>query len=97
MKIELKKFGIILVSRQDGKEAYAAFLPLLHSAGPNENIEVDFSEVDTFTPSWADEFIMSLHKNYPGRLAFINTKNSSVEATLKFLEKINNVKFNILS
>lgn len=95
MKIELKKFGTTLLSRQDGKEAYAAFLPSLNSMDQNENIEVDFEGVITFTPSWADEFIMSLHKNFPGRLSFVNTKNSSVKATLEFLERINNVKFTI--
>lgn len=96
MIIKLSKFGKILLGRPDGKEAYAAFLPLLNSIGPNENIEVDFEGVVTFTPSWADEFVMSLYKKYSGRLTFINTKNSSVKATLKFLEKINNVKLNIL-
>lgn len=96
MIIKLSKFGKILLGRQDGKEAYAAFLPSLNSVAPNEDIEVNFEGVITFTPSWADEFIMSLYKNFPGRLTFVNTKNSSVKATLEFLEKINNVKFNVL-
>lgn len=93
MKIELKKFGTTLISRQDGKEAYAAFLPLLNSTSPDEKIEVDFDGVITLTPSWADEFIMSLYKKYIGRLIFVNVENSSVKATLDFLEKINNVRF----
>ena len=91
MRMELKKFGTTLVSRQDGKEAYAAFLPSLNSLGPDERIEIDFEGVITFTPSWADEFIMSLYKRYAGRLTFVNTNNASVEATLDFLEKLNNV------
>ncbi len=92
MKIELKKFGTTLVSRQDGKEAYAAFLPLLNSISPDESIEVDFDGVITLTPSWADEFIMSVYKRYAGRLMFVNVENASVKATLDFLEKINHVK-----
>jgi len=92
MRIEIKKFGTTLISRQDGKEAYAAFLPLLNSISPEEYIEVDFDGVITLTPSWADEFIMSLYKRYASRILFVNVENSSVKATLDFLEKINNVR-----
>lgn len=33
-------------------------------------------------PSWADEFISGIINTYPNKLEFINTKNSSVEASL---------------
>lgn len=58
MKIELKKFGEMLISRLAGREAYLAMSAyLLKGLGKNESIELDFSGVKVFTPSWADEVI----------------------------------------
>ena len=88
MKIELKKFGDILTSRQDGSEALAAIEPLLQNMSKNEMLEVNFDDVTTFTPSWADEFITKLIDLYGSRVYFINDKNPSVVATLELLKKI---------
>jgi hypothetical protein len=93
MKIELKKFGTILVSRQLGREAYAAFLPSLKNAGPKEKIEVDFSGVDVLSPSWADEFLTPLNRQFGERLALGASDNRSVMATVEMLEKANKIKF----
>lgn len=95
MVIELKKFGTILISRQAGKEAYAAFQPVLREIPESENIEVDFEGVITFTPSWGDEFLTPLHGKYGERLTLKNTENSSVQATLKLLEEISKKPFKI--
>ena len=85
MKIELKKFGTTLVSRQAGKEAYAAFLPTLREAKP-ENIEIDFSGVTTFSPSWGDEFLSPLLDGYGESLVLVHTQeNPSVKLTVEFL------------
>lgn len=89
MLIELKKFGTTLVSRQAGKEAYAAFLPTLREAGPNEEIVVDFSGVNTFAPSWGDEFLTPLKKQNGDRVKLLHAdENASVKLTLEFLEQI---------
>lgn len=93
MKIELKKFGTMLISRQFGKEAYSAFLPNLQDLSKNETIEIDFNGVITFSPSWGDEFITPLFTTYGERLILLMTNNSSVEATLNFLAEINKMKF----
>jgi hypothetical protein len=90
MNIYLKKFGTTLVSRQSGKEALAAFRPELGTANGNEKLFVDFAGVNTFSPSWADEFLTPLLKEYEGRIVLQNTENLSVQATLKMLEKIKN-------
>ena len=55
MKIKLRKFGEILTSRQDGREALAAIRPQLKDISETEMVEIDFEGVATFTPSWADE------------------------------------------
>jgi len=88
MIIELNKFGTTLTSRQDGKEAYNAFLSTLRAVPDNEKIKIDFAGVVTFTPSWADEFITPILAAYSNRVKLIHTDNPSVEATLRLLAKI---------
>ena len=95
MKVELKKFGTTLISRQNGREALAAFQTQLAGLGENENLELDFEGVITFSPSWGDEFLSPLVKQYGSRLVLVNTANLSVKATLELLEKINQISFRI--
>ena len=93
MIITLEKFGTTLISRQTGREAFAAFKPSLSNLSGNENIEVNFNGVITFSPSWGDEFLTPLLREYRDRLILQNTKNLSVQATLEILEQINKRKF----
>jgi len=93
MIIQLKKFGLTLVSRDDGKEALAAFQPNLNNAAKDETIEIDFSGINTFSPSWADEFIMPIFKRFKNRLILSDLNNPSVKVTVNLLEKINGIKF----
>lgn len=87
MIIELKKFGTTLISRQTGREAFSALQPILREVKTDENIEVDFAGVLTFSPSWGDEFLTPLLNMYDKRLILKNTDNLSVQATLEILEK----------
>jgi len=96
MKIELKKFGTTLLSRQAGREAFAALKPSLSELVAGEIIEVDFSDVITFSPSWGDEFLRPLLEDYDNKLILKNTQNPSVKVTLELLEEINKIKFNLL-
>ncbi|MCH7492143.1 hypothetical protein IID19_00935 [Patescibacteria group bacterium] len=93
MVIELKKFGTTLTSREEGREALAAFKPSLSDITDSESVEVVFTGVNTFSPSWGDEFFAPLIKQFGTRLILVDTKNLSVEATLNMLEKIHNIKF----
>jgi len=88
MKIELKKFGDLLTSRQDGREALAAIEPLLKNMSENEVLDIDFEGVTTFTPSWADEFITNLIDRFGNRVHFVNDENLSVKTTLELLKKL---------
>lgn len=89
MKIELKKFGTVLTSRPAGKEAYlAAKAYRLPKNGENEKIEVDFSGVQVLAPSWADEFITPLLREYGARVVLLSSGNASVRATLEILNQI---------
>ena len=86
MIIELKKFGTTLISRQTGKEAALACQTLLKGVKQDENIDVDFDGVLTFSPSWGDEFLTPLLNTYGERLTLKNTSNPSVKATLEILQ-----------
>ena len=87
MNIELKKFGITLVSRPAGKEAWLAFQPILKGVSPGEKIVVDFAGVVVLTPSWADEFLTPLRNNFKEKVTLLNINNPSVEATLSILDQ----------
>ena len=93
MKIELKKFGTTLISRQAGKEALAAFQPNIRAIKDDEIIAIDFSGVITFSPSWGGEFLSPLLHQFGKRLTLLPTDNPSVKATLDILEKTNEKKF----
>ena len=97
MRIALSKFGTTLVSRQSGKEAYSAFAQNLKNLGNAEPVEVDFSNVVTFSPSWGDEFLGALADNYDDRLTLINVRgNPSVLLTLKILGEIKKYQWNVI-
>ena len=93
MKIELKKFGDLLLSRQNGREAFAAFQSQLTLLGENENLELDFEGVITFSPSWGDEFLSPLRDQLGDRLILLPSDNLSVHATLRILQEANKRSF----
>lgn len=92
IKIELKKFGEMLISRPAGREAYLAMLAyILKDVDKNEVIEIDFSGVKVLTPSWADEVITKVAKEFKN-VKLINTQNSATQATLKTLREYSDLK-----
>jgi hypothetical protein len=44
---------------------------------------LDFDKVKVLAPSWADEFISGIQKDYGNEVQCINTENPSVKASLK--------------
>jgi len=92
MKIELKKFGEMLVSRPAGREAFLALSAYItRDVSKDELIEIDFEGVKVLIPSWADEVITKLAEQFP-HIKLLNTENSSVQATLKTLRKYSGLK-----
>ncbi len=84
MRIELKKFGTILVSRPAGREAFLVMSAYLTKDLPvDEEIIIDFFGVKVLTPSWADEVITQLAKQH--KISFKHTDNPTVKSTLKTL------------
>lgn len=80
--IQLKKFGIVLVSRPAGLEAFNAIRPQLTT---DNLVQVDFEGVLTVTPSWLDEFLTHLAEYTGGNVELLPTQNASVLATLPVL------------
>ncbi|EKD79153.1 MAG: hypothetical protein ACD_41C00152G0004 [uncultured bacterium] len=92
MRIELKKFGEMLISRPAGKEAFLALSAYqTRDLDKNELIEIDFDGVKVLTPSWADEVVTKLAEQFT-QVSLLNTDNSSVQATLKTLRQYSGVK-----
>ena len=88
MRITLKKFGTTLTSRQAGSEALKAFQPQLRNRAADEHVEIDFDGVLTLSPSWADEFLTPLIKQFGQKLILLPSANLSVKATLHLLQEI---------
>jgi hypothetical protein len=95
MKIELKKFGEILISRPAGKDAYAGFLPILKKVSEGETVIVDCAGIQALSPSWADEFLTPLLEKFKKNFYLTNTQNPSVALTVETLEETNGYKFQI--
>jgi len=93
MRIELKKFGTTLTSRQAGDEAFKAFQSTLQGIKPGEDLEIDFSGVSTFSPSWGDEFLSPLLDQFGDKLVLLPSDNLSVQATIKILQEVNKRSF----
>lgn len=92
MTIKLVKFGEILVSRPAGREAFLAMSAYLtKDLSKKEEIEIDFKGVKVLAPSWADEVITKIAEKFEN-IKLINTDNSSVQATLRTLQKYSNLK-----
>lgn len=92
MRIELKKFGEILVSRPAGREAFLAMSAYLtKGVDKDEEIEIDFSGVKVLTPSWADEVITKTAEEFKN-VKLLNIENATVQATLKTLREYSDLK-----
>lgn len=92
MRIELKKFGEILISRPAGREAYLAMSAYItKDVDENELMEIDFFGIKVLTPSWADEVITPLVKKF-NDVKLLNTENATVQATLKTLREYSDLK-----
>lgn len=95
MKLKLEKFGKTLISRELGSEAFKAFQSTFRELPENEELEIDFSELLTLSPSWADEFLSPILDKIGDRLVLLSSDNLSVQATLKILQEVNKRPFKI--
>lgn len=86
MVLDVHNFGDVLMSRPAGKEAFAmAKAYIIKPLNENEIISLDFKNVKVLAPSWADEFVTNLKKEYKNPIEFLNTENESVSQSLKYV------------
>lgn len=87
MKINVHKFGKILISRPAGREAYLSAKAYLLPKKLTK-IQFDFKEVKVLSPSWIAEFVSLLKKDHPQiTISWSNTQNPSVAQSLIMLEE----------
>lgn len=82
-EIKLKQFGVMLLSRPAGREAWLAALAY-SLPKQDDKIVVDFDGVLVLSPSWADEFLTKLKEKYT-QVEYQNTNNASVKASLEII------------
>ncbi len=86
MRIKLKRYGAVLSSRPAGREAALA-MKAYQRPGAREKIELDFEGVLSVGPSWLDEVLTALRREYGAdRVVCLPSKNPSVIESLKALE-----------
>ncbi len=86
MKIKVKQYGEILISRPAGREAALAMKARLEPAA-GERIELDFEGVISVGPSWLDEVLTALRRDYGrARVVCLPTKNPSVIESMKVID-----------
>lgn len=86
MRIKLKQYGEILTSRPAGREAALAMKAYQRPA-EGEKIELDFEGVISVGPSWLDEVLGALRREYGrDRVICLPTKNPSVIESLKVID-----------
>lgn len=86
MKIDVSKFGTILISRPAGREAFLTARAYSIPKDSQEPIELDFSGVKVLTPSWADEFVRGLEQEFSSsRVTIVEGENLSVKTTFETL------------
>jgi len=49
----------------------------------NEAITLDFDGIKVLAPSWADEFLAGVKREFSNEIKYVNTENPSVKASLK--------------
>lgn len=85
MTIQVVRFGEILTSRTEGREA--ALLLLANELRVSVNqLELDFTEVLVMTPSWLGEFINTLNEVEVRKFSYKNLTNASVKASVETTE-----------
>lgn len=87
MKIEIRKYGDLLVSRPAAREAIAAMRAHLPVPGPEEPIELDFEGVLVVAPAWLNEVLSGLRETYGNRVRCLASPNASLRESLKTLEE----------
>ena len=87
MEVKISNFGDIFMSRPMGRESFLmAKAYVFNKLKTDEIIVLDFDGIKVLAPSWADEFVSGIKREYTNTVQCINTENPSVKASLKIIE-----------
>lgn len=89
MKVSLKKYGDILLSRPSGKEALKSFLASSRLK-KSQLLELDFNNLISVAPSWLDEFVTGL-RSHGFQVQYLPSDNPSVQQSIKTVEETRKV------
>ncbi len=88
MRVDVSKFGKVLISRPAGREAFLAARAYSIPKEGNDPIELDFTNVEVLTPSWADEFVRGLEEAFgAARVRVTEGQNMTVRRTFETLRE----------
>ena len=81
------KFGKLLNSRPAGREAGLRIIQIINGSAEQENIILDFKDVEILTPSFADEFLHMLRDKYgTEKIKIENAISQTVVDSIKAVE-----------
>lgn len=86
MTIQLKRFGNILASRPEGREA-ALILIANELRDSTDQVDLDFSGILVMTPSWLGEFVDTLESKNR-KVHFMKSQNASVIGSIQTLQEM---------
>lgn len=87
MKIEMKKFGAILNSRPDGREAALRLFQIVNGT-EEKQVLIDLDGVNVLTPSFADEFFTLIKDRYSNNkeIKIVNANAPVVKSALEVIK-----------
>ena len=86
MKLSLKKFGAILTSRPEGREAALICLAYEADIKNATSVNLDFEGIIVMTPSWLSEFVQTLKEKGIVQIEFLPSENPTVTSSIEFIE-----------
>lgn len=86
MKIKLSKFGKILISRPDGREAFLSMRAYLIPRKFKGAVELDIDGVDGMTPSWLDEVVSGIRSDPNLKIRLLPSENQTVKESIKAID-----------
>jgi hypothetical protein len=86
MKLSLKKFGEILSSRPEGREAALSCLAYDAELKKSSTLKLDFEGILVMTPSWLSEFIQTLKEKKEITIEFLPSENPTVTSSIEIIQ-----------
>lgn len=85
MNLSLKKFGEILTSRPEGREAALTCLAYEADIKKASTVSLDFEGIAVMTPSWLSEFVQTLKEKGVAQIEFLPSENPTVTSSIEFI------------